>query len=635
MTALVSTEVQVTVGVDTHADVHVAAALDQLGRLLATRSVPSTVGRPGPGRIGRCIADGRTTWDRGHRQLWDRARPLAAQSRVRGAGGGTAEAPEPPSARKVRKRLMPRQLRARCRLERRPPSPKLATVRSRCCAPSRPLAGRPSRHARRPLVSCTRSSLLPRIASALACAGSAVPRLVATAVAFRPRLPLTSTITATQLALTSLGVLGVVSYRILLSNTGQRGARFTHVWRNGTRRWLRGIVPHTLLSVLMDSANVARSQQAGIQVGRTLDALTAVALRRRASDGAAQAEAELRQLVARIGPEVGVPGWARRVRTAPGTSSPSVQGRSITGSLGTLTPREREVAGRRAGADQPRIAQALGDRRGDRRRPCRPRSEQAPGFDRAARKVPRRYPLLRAPLRLLPTGSPGVCSFATPPARLLGDIGEHGLFDCAGEPLLEVENANPVRRDREARHTAHGRQHRPHLPEPAFGTGAERPLSHQHVLRHNVVHHLDTCSPADIQHSVRKVVGIDRQRHDRSSRERLHLGRVGRGPHDDLPPVPVKPHRQRPWSKSNGLTVKRAVRQGDAAVEFALTAQERDAAAVVMATHGRTGLAHTLMGGVAGKILHNSACPVIVVRPAQLRGAEEPVPVHNLAPASA
>ena len=42
MTALESTEVLVTVGVDTHADVHVAAALDQLGRLLATQSVPST-----------------------------------------------------------------------------------------------------------------------------------------------------------------------------------------------------------------------------------------------------------------------------------------------------------------------------------------------------------------------------------------------------------------------------------------------------------------------------------------------------------------------------------------------------------------------------------------------------------------
>jgi len=42
MQALVPTEVQLTVGVDTHADVHVAAALDHLGRLLATHSVPTT-----------------------------------------------------------------------------------------------------------------------------------------------------------------------------------------------------------------------------------------------------------------------------------------------------------------------------------------------------------------------------------------------------------------------------------------------------------------------------------------------------------------------------------------------------------------------------------------------------------------
>src|ERR1700730_3562364 len=42
MTTVGSTEVQLTVGVDTHADVHVAAALDHLGRLLATQSVPTT-----------------------------------------------------------------------------------------------------------------------------------------------------------------------------------------------------------------------------------------------------------------------------------------------------------------------------------------------------------------------------------------------------------------------------------------------------------------------------------------------------------------------------------------------------------------------------------------------------------------
>ena len=42
MTELASAEVLITVGVDTHGDVHVAAALDQLGRLLETKSVPTT-----------------------------------------------------------------------------------------------------------------------------------------------------------------------------------------------------------------------------------------------------------------------------------------------------------------------------------------------------------------------------------------------------------------------------------------------------------------------------------------------------------------------------------------------------------------------------------------------------------------
>jgi hypothetical protein len=35
-------EVRVTVGVDTHTDQHVAVALDQFGRRLGTRSVPTT-----------------------------------------------------------------------------------------------------------------------------------------------------------------------------------------------------------------------------------------------------------------------------------------------------------------------------------------------------------------------------------------------------------------------------------------------------------------------------------------------------------------------------------------------------------------------------------------------------------------
>lgn len=43
MTTLTATDVVVTGGVDTHQDLHVAAVLDQLGRVLATESFPTTV----------------------------------------------------------------------------------------------------------------------------------------------------------------------------------------------------------------------------------------------------------------------------------------------------------------------------------------------------------------------------------------------------------------------------------------------------------------------------------------------------------------------------------------------------------------------------------------------------------------
>jgi transposase len=42
MTTSALMEAQLTVGVDTHADVHVAAAIDQMGRLIATHSVAAT-----------------------------------------------------------------------------------------------------------------------------------------------------------------------------------------------------------------------------------------------------------------------------------------------------------------------------------------------------------------------------------------------------------------------------------------------------------------------------------------------------------------------------------------------------------------------------------------------------------------
>ena len=44
-------------------------------------------------------------------------------------------------------------------------------------------------------------------------------------------------------------------------------------------------------------------------------------------------------------------------------------------------------------------------------------------------------------------------------------------------------------------------------------------------------------------------------------------------------------------------------------------AKENDADLIVMATHGRTGLSHALMGSVAEKVLRNAPCPVFTVRP--------------------
>jgi nucleotide-binding universal stress UspA family protein len=64
-----------------------------------------------------------------------------------------------------------------------------------------------------------------------------------------------------------------------------------------------------------------------------------------------------------------------------------------------------------------------------------------------------------------------------------------------------------------------------------------------------------------------------------------------------------------------GLVLCTAVRLGEVADQIAFETEQRDAAAVVMATHGRTGLARTLLGSVAGKVVHEGDAPVVLVRP--------------------
>jgi universal stress protein A len=54
---------------------------------------------------------------------------------------------------------------------------------------------------------------------------------------------------------------------------------------------------------------------------------------------------------------------------------------------------------------------------------------------------------------------------------------------------------------------------------------------------------------------------------------------------------------------------------GDVAETIDKYARELDIDLIVLATHGRTGLSHLLMGSVAESVLRAAPCPVLVLRP--------------------
>jgi nucleotide-binding universal stress UspA family protein len=56
------------------------------------------------------------------------------------------------------------------------------------------------------------------------------------------------------------------------------------------------------------------------------------------------------------------------------------------------------------------------------------------------------------------------------------------------------------------------------------------------------------------------------------------------------------------------------VRQGVEFREIIEAAREAGADMIVMGTHGRTGLAHALIGSVAEKVVRKSPCPVLTVK---------------------
>jgi nucleotide-binding universal stress UspA family protein len=64
-----------------------------------------------------------------------------------------------------------------------------------------------------------------------------------------------------------------------------------------------------------------------------------------------------------------------------------------------------------------------------------------------------------------------------------------------------------------------------------------------------------------------------------------------------------------------GKNIVRETRQGPPFLEIVRYAKENNIDLIVLGTHGRSGLAHMLLGSVAEKVVRKAPCPVLTVRP--------------------
>jgi len=64
-----------------------------------------------------------------------------------------------------------------------------------------------------------------------------------------------------------------------------------------------------------------------------------------------------------------------------------------------------------------------------------------------------------------------------------------------------------------------------------------------------------------------------------------------------------------------GRKVVKAVIEGSPKVEIVRYARQHDVDVIVLATHGRSGLAHVIIGSVAECVVRAAPCPVLTVRP--------------------
>jgi nucleotide-binding universal stress UspA family protein len=108
---------------------------------------------------------------------------------------------------------------------------------------------------------------------------------------------------------------------------------------------------------------------------------------------------------------------------------------------------------------------------------------------------------------------------------------------------------------------------------------------------------------------------------------KLYLLHVARIPNPDMDaPVAIAPHPH--WERTAydrlmrtarqklaGLTYEVVVKEGIAKSGILEAINELGIDLVVMASHGRSGLTHFLLGSVAEEVVRSALCPVLVVKP--------------------
>jgi nucleotide-binding universal stress UspA family protein len=63
------------------------------------------------------------------------------------------------------------------------------------------------------------------------------------------------------------------------------------------------------------------------------------------------------------------------------------------------------------------------------------------------------------------------------------------------------------------------------------------------------------------------------------------------------------------------IKLHKTIKQGIAFVEIINFAREEDVDLIIMGSHGKTGIAHLLIGSTTEKVVRKAPCPVLTVRP--------------------